>query len=397
MNGIKFITNIAIIIALYYLSYHIYNGILNPSPPLGDSWDYHIPIAYTIIDGSFLHPKDFLMHQWYYPGSAELLNVILILTGVPLSFSNLIATIVLFFTLFKLGRVFDLEKYYSILFALSFVTLNVVVRWLNFALVDVWVSVFFIFAIILLENPQKNISYFLKLGFVLGMLIGSKYTAAIFILPLLVIYFPKLFKAINLKNIFFFFIPFTIFGLFWYIRNYIYTGNPFFPLVFLNFPAVEIFANYRVWSVFLMHPVTMLDSFFAEFKLWSFSLPFAFGYLIFKYLKIKDYRFDNISKLFILGIVNFLFFLNFPTSEEPWIMVSSFRYSYPAFIMLFLAIFLLAKKHKREELLGYFVIGNMIFVTSLYYYPKLILFYFPTAIFIIWYLNKKNNSLAKFF
>lgn len=390
MSGIKFITNIAIIIALYYLSYHIYSGILNPNPPLGDSWDYHIPISQTIIDGRFLNPQNFTLNQWYYPGSAELLNVFLILFRLPLSFSNLIATVILFFALFKLGRVFNLEKYYSILFALSFVTLNVVVRWLNFALVDVWVAVFFIFSIILLENPKKSISYFLKLGFVLGMMIGTKYTAVIFILPLIVIYFPKIFRFINLKNIFLFLIPFTIFGLFWYFRNYIYTGNPFFPLVFLNFPAVEIFANYRVGSVFLMHPVVMLDSFFAEFKLWSFALPFAAGYLIYKYLKVKDYKLDDISKLFILGIVNFLLFLNFPTSEEPWIMVSSFRYAYPAFIPIFLAIFLLAKKYKKEELLGYFTIGNMIFVTSLNYYPKLTLIFIPLSFLIFYFMQKKK-------
>src|SRR3989344_8882760 len=280
MEKIKVITNIAIVIALYFLTYHIYNGIINPNPPLGDSWDYHIPIAQTIIDGRFLNPQNFLLDQWYYPGSAELLNVFLIFFKLPLSFSNILASVALFFALFKLGRVFKLERYYSILFALSFVTLNVVVRWLNFALVDVWVAVFFVLAIILLENPKKRISYFLKLGFILGMLIGSKYTAVYFLITLLFFYARGIIKVLNFKNILMFLIQFSIFGLFWYFRNFYYMGNPFYPLGFLNFPSVEIFANHRVWNVFIDSPVAMTDSFFAEFKLWTLSLPFAVFYLI---------------------------------------------------------------------------------------------------------------------
>lgn len=393
MEKIKIITNIAVVIALYFLTYHIYTAILNPLPPLGDSWDYHIPIAHTIINGSFLNPQNFLLHQWYYPGSGEFLNVLLILLKLPLSFSNIIATVVLFFALVKLAATFKLEKYYSILFALSFVTLNVVVRWLNFALVDVWVAVFFTLAIVLLENPKKSAMYFLKLGIVLGMLIGSKYTAVFLLISLLIFYF-RIIKYLNFKNIIFFFIPFFTFGIFWYIRNFIYTANPFYPLPVLGFPGVEIFAGHRVWNIFLDFPIVMLDSFFAEYKLWSLSLLVAVGYLINK-LRVRDFKFDNISKLFILGIISFILFLNFPTSPQPWIMVSSFRYSYPAFIVLFLAIFLLFKKIKREEFLGYFVIANMIFVTSLSYYPKLVVIYLPISAFVIWFLNRKKTNLQK--
>ncbi len=390
MGSIKYIANIALIIALYFLTYHIYSGIINPNPPLGDSWDYHIPIAHTIIDGRFLNPQNFLLDQWYYPGSGELVNVVLILLGLPLSFSNIIATVVLSFALYILARTFSLEKNYSILFSLSFVTLNAVVRWLNFALVDLWMATFFVFAIILLEKPQKTISYFLKLGFVMGMILGIKYTAISFLIPLLIFYFPRIIKFVNLKYIVFFLIPFSIFGLFWYVRNYIFTGNPFYPLVFFDFPSNEVFGNLRVWNVFIKHPLAMVDSGFAEFKLWLFAVPFAILFLINKYLRVREFRFDDISKLFILGLVNFLLFFNFPTSEQPWIMVSSFRYAYPAFIPLFLGVFLLAKKYKKEELLGYFTIANMIFVTSLSYYPKLVLVFLPIAIVIMYLVNRKS-------
>ena len=391
MNGIKFITNIAIVIALYYLSYHIYNGILNPNPPLGDSWDYHIPIAHTILGGRFLNPQNYLLDQWYYPGSSELLNSFLILFELPLSFSNIISTIILFFVLFKLARVFKLEKYYSILFALSFVTLNGVVRWLNFALVDTWIAIFFSCLIILLKNPQKSISYFFKLGFFAGMFIGTKYTAISFLFPIFIFYFSDLKKNINLKNILVFLIPFSIFGIFWYARNYYYMGNPFWPLSFLDFPSNEVFGGYRVWNVSIKYPIVMIDSFIAELKMWVLVVPFAIVFLINKFIRLKDFKIDDITKLFLIGIICLILFLNFPTSEDAWIMVSSFRYTYPAFIAFFLSAFLIAKKYKREEFLGYFVVANMLFATSLNYYPKLTFIYFPIAILIIFFLNRKKN------
>jgi hypothetical protein len=63
-------------------------------------------------------------------------------------------------------------------------------------------------------------------------------------------------------------------------------------------------------------------------------------------------------------------------------MVSSLRYSYPAFIPLILGTFLLAAQYDAAELLGYIAVGNMLMVTSLAYYPKLVLAYVPLALIL---------------
>ena len=196
MHKVSVLAKASLLIGLYFLVYYIYIGITNPLPTDGDSWDYHIPIAVNIIEGDFLyHPPEVipqwkrpashglnippglhLIPQWYYPGSSEAINAICILFHIP-ALSNIFAAIVLFLSLWKLALTFRLSYYYSLLFAITVCTLNLILRWLNVVSIDVWVAVWFTLAIILLENPKKSLFYFMKLGFVLGMLIGSKYTA----------------------------------------------------------------------------------------------------------------------------------------------------------------------------------------------------------------------------
>jgi hypothetical protein len=177
MQKVNILAKVSLLIALYYLIYYIYTGILNPLPLDGDSWDYHIPIAVSILDGSFLsHPHEVIPHwhrpeshgsdsstglqfipQWYYPGASEAINALFILLGIPLTLSNIFATIVLFFCLWKLARTFLLSSSYSLLFAVAICTLNLILRWLNAVSIDVWVGVFFTFAVILLEKPKQVI------------------------------------------------------------------------------------------------------------------------------------------------------------------------------------------------------------------------------------------------
>lgn len=385
----KIFAQIALLISCYYLIYFLYVGIQHPVPELGDSWDYHIPIAKTILDGRFLHPEHFRLGQWYYPGSSEVINALFILFHIPLTVSNIFATIVFFLCLWKLGTVFRLSYYYALLFALTFCTLNVTLRWLNAVSIDVWVGVFFTLALILLEHPRKSFLYFIKLGIVLGMLIGSKYTGVLFALVLGVFYLKKILSVVNPIRFLLFFIPFSFFGLFWYIRNYFWVSNPFYPLSVLGFKGTNLFSD-TIWSVGIHYPRQVIDAGVAEYKVWIFLLPMAFGFLIHHYLIKRHGNLDSVSKLFLLGLINFFIFLTFPTSSQSWIMVSSFRYSFPAFIPLFLGFFLLAQNLKKEEWVGYLSIGSMIMVTSLNYYPKLMLFYMPLA-FILFFLLQRTH------
>lgn len=404
MQSVKTIVQVCILVALYYLVYYIYIGHLHPLPLDGDSWDYHIPIALSILNGSFitahfstiphtLNPVTGMIHylpQWYYPASSEIINALFIFLHIP-TFSNIFAAVTLFFCLWKLGRTFRMSNYYSLLFALAFCTLNVILRWLNAVSIDVWVGVWFSLSIILLENPKKNIRYFAKLGFVLGMLIGSKYTAIYFIVVLFAFYFKKIIAYVNISRGFVFLAPFSIFGLFWYVRNYILKGNPFYPVPRLGFKGPLGF-NDTVWAETLRHPIEMLNAGFGEYHLWVFLVLIAAAVLVYRYIVKKEFTLEPINKLFLMGVITFILYSNFPTSPQSWIMVSSFRYSLPIFILLMLGTFMLAQKYRKEELMGYIVVANMIPVLTMSYYPKLIIIYLPISIGIFYVFSKHSQK-----
>ena len=390
---IRIIAKIALLIFLYFVTYAFYNGLLNPVPALGDSWAYHIPISKTILNGTFLYPINFELPQWYYPGSSEAINSVFLLLGIPLTLSNLFAVCILFYSCWMLGITFKLNFYYALLFAVAFCSLNVIVRWFNAVSIDIWVAVFFCWALILLENPKKSVIYFLKLGFFFGMIIGSKYSAIIYAVILIVVYVKNIYKYLNFQRVVAFMVPFSIFGLFWYIRNYLSIGNPFYPMEVLGFPGINVF-NSKVIYITASYPLDMFNALFGEFKLWSFVLLIPAIYYGLLLHRIKMPAIYGINRLFVIGILGLCSFLFFPTSKEVWIMVSSFRYSYPVFIVIILGTFILAQKYNQRHNLGYFVIANMIMVTSFAYYPKLILFYMPIA-FICFYLMQRHDQKIK--
>lgn len=171
------------------------------------------------------------------------INALFILFHFPLTLSNIFATTILFFCCWKLGQTFKLKQYYALLFALTIVTLNVVLRWLNSVSIDIWIAVFYILAIILLENPQRNLKYFIKLGFAFGMLIGSKYTAWFFLITLAIFYLKQVFAYLTIRRVLAFMIPFSIFGLFWYLRNYYAVNNPIYPISLFGFQGVDILVD----------------------------------------------------------------------------------------------------------------------------------------------------------
>ena len=167
-------------------------------------------------------------------------------------------------------------------------------------------------------------------------------------------------------------------------------GNPFYPVSLLGFKGNWTSSGETFLKATLSHPIEVFNAFFGEYKLWVISVFVTPAYIIFKYIKRQKKQLSlGIEKIFIIGLINLLLFTQFPTwSDQSWILVSTFRYSYPVFIPLMLGVFLLASKYKKMELLGYFVIANMIFVTTFAYYPKLVIFYFPIGLFLLYLIDK---------
>jgi hypothetical protein len=61
-------------------------------------------------------------------------------------------------------------------------------------------------------------------------------------------------------------------------RNYILTGNPFYPLPRLGFKGPLAFDD-TVWIETLRYPLEMVNAGFGEYHLWLFSVLIAVGVL----------------------------------------------------------------------------------------------------------------------
>jgi len=392
-QAVKAIAYVSLIIFLYLIFYYLYNGIFIQKIPLeGDSIGWHIPIAKFVLNGTILNFHSTVLPQ-FYPGASELILALFMLVGLPLNTYNILAWFLLFLGCFLLARNFGLEKFYSMLFAITVSTQNTILRWLNTQIIDIWLAVFFIFSLILLEKPKKEFSYFIRLGFLSGMILGTKYTGVLLILSLLMFYYKKIIKVLSFSRVLVFLIPFSILGLSWYIRNFLIFQNPFFPIEIPPFRGVHVFTS-NAFLTLLNYPLQMLNAFIAEYKLWAFVI-LGGGYLFFYIYRKKGALFSDIQKVILLSLAAFITYPFSPASYQEWIMVSSIRYTYITFILLILAIFIFAARIKKQRILAYFAIGNMILLHPITYYPKLIFFYLPTAFLIFLILEKKIKFLKK--
>ena len=369
-------TWIAFGLFLYLILYFSYKGITTSPATPGhdiDSIVYHIPIAQSIASRNLFPPT--LPHGLgYYPAIGEAILAIFVFLGIPLNLFNLLALFILFILCKLLSQSFGLSNTYSTVFAISVVTLNSVTRLANNQTIDIWLAIFFLFSLYLLQIPSKSISYFLKLGITMGLLIGVKYSGILFAGILIVFYFRKIVKNMNFAKFLSFSIPILILGLSWYIRNYAIIGNPIFPgSVFgLQKHPDFIVQNWYPITSILQNPsfiTTFLLALVSEYLIWSVTLFIPLGIIFLE--RLKRIIFDNnIKQIALIGLSNFGVYLFIPSN--PGAVLSDARYLFPAIIPLILTAFLLAQKYKRmNELIIVALLSSYSIIAQLEYRPKL--------------------------
>jgi hypothetical protein len=316
-KNVSLIVKIVFSIFLYTIICSIFLGVTT-KPVEIDSLYYHIPIAESIISGDFLYPDYGTAAHRYFPGATEAILAILIILNIPLNLFNVLGIIVLFASCYFLARQFDNNKEYSLLFASCICTLQVITRWANAQTADIWLGSYFLTSLALLQKPKKSHLYYIFLGTTFGFLIGSKYSGPLFALSLLFVYRRKFIKYLTAPLLLSFGSGVTIFGLFWYARNWVVKGNPFYPLdsfLFSGLAGNEII-KVNVGRTFISYPLNLLNAFLGEYMVWSGVIMITVSFFLYQIIKKRSIISKQISKLMTLSIINFFIFSLLPSGNS---------------------------------------------------------------------------------
>lgn len=379
---------IFLVFFIYLLLQLVYKGVIS-KPYEIDSLSYHLPIAKSILSGSFIKPDYNFNHQ-YFPGASEMILALFIFLRIPLNLYNVVSIITLFFIVWHSSTIFKVPKAYGIIMAVSIATLNVVVRWANVQTVDIWLLVFYLLSLFLLIRPKNSVWYYLALGVSIGMLFGTKYSGPLYALVLIIFFFKNFIKHLNLPKLVIFSVPFSALGLFWYVRNYIAINNPFYPWDSFLFAGIKgnPIIDIQIWKAIIDYPVSMASAFFSELMIWSIAAIVIPVWWLFFVRNQNTHNFSVIKKLFFLGFTNFFIFLILPSGSSYQLHCSNFRLSLPVFAPLIIGSFVLAYKYGKSEVLSLISFANILMLPSIGYHPKFLFILIPLLLFC---LNSRND------
>jgi hypothetical protein len=381
---------LALLITVFIFISYLYYGVTH-EPMLGDSHDYHLPIARSFLNGQFLWLPHGLNPSIYYPGSSNGILAIFLFLHIPVNWFCLLGWVILFFLLIKLGRQFGLSDEFAVVYGMSFCAIQSILRQIPTQSIDVWIAVFFVWTILLLENPKRTVKYFLLLGFAIGMIIGSKASGPLYVIVVAIVYWKKILQYISIKRLTIFVAMVCVFGFFWYIRNTLQFGNPLYPA---DFPWMKGYPNFPLQGMLLYKTpfeqngvLRIAEALISEYLIWAIS-PIIIGVYYFNTLRNKnskkDALLDRVSTISLLTVLVSLL-LPIPTLN----IISNMRYLFPLFIPLMLGVFILAQKYKWEEDLSIVAVLNVLGVMyNIPYHPKLIMIFYICVAVVL--LRSKN-------
>lgn len=397
MSLTKYIANLFLIIVTIVFVSFFYQGVITKSPV---SLDYNIPIAESIASGEFIHIHSTNPYL-YFPGSSHFFLALFLILGLPINLFGVLSWIVLGILCKKLADTVGLTNYMSIIFSASFCMTMSVLRTIGDQSIDKWLCSWFVLSILLLEKPERSWKFSLLVGLSLGMLIGTKYSGPLFLIALLCVYGIRLIRFSSPMRFIGTSILFTATGLFWYIRNLILEGSPYYPAnlhFFKGYPHFEQ-QDWMLWKVLINYPqgnLDLLNAFLSEYMIWAFSGVVAIVFVIY-WMKKKQTIDGRIMRLTLLGIalgiVSLLLPITTPYKIELFHIISDMRYIYIVVVVFMLVVFLLADRYKKNVPLGTLAIINTLPVFSFIpYLPKIYLF---CILFFILIYFKESSIVQK--
>ncbi len=203
--------------------------LLTLYPPFyWDDTGYHLPLAQAMLESHRLVFDKFLIYP-VFPLNGD----ILLISG--LSFDPITAQLIpwlCFFTL-TVGCFSEIKKRFDCFTGLVasalFISNQILIFFSTICYIDIIVCLFITSTVIALYNffHDKDKKWLCISGIFLGISLGTKYSAIIFlaIISVLLLLFKK-WKELSIYTLIV-----IIFACPWYIRNFYYTGNPVWPIL----------------------------------------------------------------------------------------------------------------------------------------------------------------------
>jgi len=275
----KFFTFLAIFSPFIAILLVRYFNAVYQIPLEYDNVSYHLPfVVEWLKTGSLLpiHYSAYAGPLGYYPSNYELFDLWVMLPFGKDYFVNLISFVqfpLLIASIYQVCRNLKISHILSLIAAALFFYMPQTFRQMGVPLVDLFFALTFTTAIYFLQEfwKTKSKSDILLFGISIGLFVGTKYLGVPYIGPLIlgaIIVALIKFKK-NKKKI----IPITLIsasaafltGGFWYVRNWIDSGNPIFP-VEVKILGFELFQGYhnitdRLLSYSLLENVHSIDAF----------------------------------------------------------------------------------------------------------------------------------------
>jgi hypothetical protein len=183
--------------------------------------------------------------------------------------------------------------------------------------------------------------------------------------------------------------PIFVFGFFWYVRNYLIIGNPFYPVTILGFEGDSKFFYYTAFNTLSSAQgiILWLESFISEYLIWAMA-PLAIMYFLLK--KERKRLLKDLYPLIIIGFLNIVVYLRLPTALIRQNIISNLRFTYPVMVPFMLTIFLLAKKIRASEQLNTIaLLSSFAILPQLAYRPKIVFVWLLTIVVIVNIFKKR--------
>lgn len=277
-------------------------------PVTWDALSYHLPVAQSMLDNHKFVFNPYLCRYPLFPYNAEVLFAIGLSKGT--SAVQLFPFTYMYFL--SLGCFSEVSKRFnkpSGLFVIGLLISSPLIDYLaTTCYIDILLALFITAAIIALcnyfENIENNKNWLYISAALLGFAVGTKYLALAFCIIIAFIFIYRKQPLTLLKYM----VIVGIIGCFWYIRNFYYSGNPFWPFF------AKIFGLGGIWSqADYIHQ-------YRDINFQSFGKTFM-NFLLIPILAAKTQELYGINLIIWPGLFITLFFVQ--KNRGMWILLYS--------------------------------------------------------------------------